>query len=285
MGFINYNTYLKVKKLILILICLGCGILHAQRKPKIKGNKNVVEVREDLPDYKRIELRDDLEISLQKANEPGYTITADDNLIDILKFKVEDSTLIISAFYAITAKKKLEITVRYNELEAIEINNGKMITESIISTDQLLLFTSGSSRADLQISAAVTILEMEGNSKAKLNIDTDSLSVLLKNKADADIYSVSRHKTIEMQDDALADIQGTTEILEIKLSGSIKLRAQELEGADVGLETTDKASARIRARDQLKLVSSVNAKVFLYGDPSILIEEFSGNSELYKRPD
>ncbi|MGB5238482.1 MAG: DUF2807 domain-containing protein [Flavobacteriaceae bacterium] len=274
-----------MKKLFLILICLSVAVLHAQRKPKIKGNKSVVEVREDLSDFNRIELMDDLEISLQKSSEPGYTITADDNLIDILKFEVEDSTLVISAFYTVTAKKKLEISVRYNELESIRINQGKISTMSTISADELKLFTAGSSRADLQVSAAVTIVEMEGNSKARLNIDSDSLSVLLMDKVDADIYSVSRHKTLEMQDDALAEIQGTSEIVDIRLTGSIKLRAQEFEGKNVSLETTDTASARIRAQNQLKLSSSVNAKVYLYGEASILIEEFSGNSELYKRPD
>lgn len=267
------------------MICLGCGIVHAQRKPKIKGNKNVVEVREELPDFNRIELNDDLEISLQKSSEPGYTITADDNLIDILKLEVQDSTLVISSFYLITAKKKLEISVRYNELESIRVDKGKISAASIISADQLKLFTAGNSRADLQINAAVTIVEMEGNSKAQLNIDTDSLAVLLRDKIDADIYSVSRHKTLEMHDDALADIQGTSEILEITLDGSTKLRAQELNGTNVSLETGDTASARVRAQDQLKLTSSGNAKTFLYGEASLLIEVFSGNSELYKRPD
>lgn len=267
------------------MICLGCGMVHAQRKPKIKGNKNVVEVREDLPDFTRIELKDDLDISLQKSSEPGYTITADDNLIDILKLEVVDSTLVISSFYMITAKKQLEISVRYNELESIRINRGKISAASIISADQLKLITAGTSRADLQISAAVTIVEMEENSKALLNIDSDSLAVMLRDKVDAEIYSVSRHKTLEMHDDALADIQGTSELLEITLDGSTKLRAEELEGANVVLETGDTASARIRARDQLELTSSGNAKIFLFGEATLLIEGFSGNSELYKRPD
>ena len=216
---------------------------------------------------------------------PGYTITADDNLIDILKLEVEDSTLVISAFYEITAKKKLDISVRYDQLESIRINKGKIISASSISADQLKLFTAGTSRTDLQISAAVTIVEMEGNSKSRLNIDTDSLAVMLRDKVDADIYSVSRHKTLEMYNDALAKLQGNSEIFEIRLEGSTKLRAQELEGVNVSLETTDTASARVHAQDQIKLASSVNAKVYLYGEASLLIEEFSGNSELYKRPD
>lgn len=274
-----------MKKLVLLLICMGCGILHAQRKPKIKGNKSVIEVREELPAFNRIEVRDDLEISIQKSSDPGYTITADDNLIDILKFEVVDSTLVISAFYTITAKKKLDISVRFKELTGLRIDNAKVMGESTISADQLEVFTSGTARADLQISASVAIVEMEGNSKAQLNIDADSLSVLLIDKVDTDIYVTGRSSTLEMQGNALADVGGMTEELDVKLGGSTKLRAQGLEATNIHADIMDTSSARLRSTSELHLTSSNSAKLFLYGDPAIVIKEFSGSSELYKRSD
>ena len=82
---------MKMKKLVLIALALCTVAVHAQRKPKIKGNKEVTTVREELPPFTAIELTDDLEIYLEKASSPGYTIIADDNLIDIFKFDVRDS--------------------------------------------------------------------------------------------------------------------------------------------------------------------------------------------------
>ena len=81
-------------------------VAYAQRKPKIKGNRNVVEVKEDLPSFNAIRLDDNLEVYLQEGAAEGYVVEADDNLLDILKFRVVDGTLNISSFYNIRSRKK-----------------------------------------------------------------------------------------------------------------------------------------------------------------------------------
>ena len=75
-----------MKNIIIFFIAFCTLAVSAQRKPKIKGNKSIVEVNEDLPFFNAIEVRDDLEIFLKETTIPGYSISADDNLIDILRF-------------------------------------------------------------------------------------------------------------------------------------------------------------------------------------------------------
>ena len=98
-----------MKKFLLPLLLLFMVSMTAQRKPKIKGNRVVTEVNGELPSFNAIVLEDNLDIVLKKSFGPGYRIEADDNLVDILKFKVEDSTLVISSFYTVTSKKKFNI--------------------------------------------------------------------------------------------------------------------------------------------------------------------------------
>ncbi len=272
-----------MKRLILFSICICCTGLFAQRKPKIKGNKSVIEVSEMLPSFHSIELRDDLEIYLRKSDEEGYNITADDNLIDVLKFEVIDSTLIVRSFYTITGKKQLDISVRYNELREITLKDGKMISDAVISADEIKIHSTGYSQVELQFSAAVAVLNMSDNSKAELNIDADSLAVKLKDKVEANVYSVSNTQSLTLEDDALANMEGSSDTLRISTTGSTKLRAEKLESGSVDLETSDRASSRINAIRELHLSSSGSAKIYLYGEPVIEIERFSDNSELYKR--
>ena len=272
-----------MKKLLLVILCINCSLGFSQRKPKIKGNKSVITVSEDLAGYHTIELMDDLEIVLQKSENPGYSINADDNLIDVLKFDVNDSTLTISSFYIITAKKQLDITVRYSELESLVINDGNISGRSMINSEKLAIRTSGFSRTDLQFSAGIAALAMEGNSKATLNIDADSLAVSLGDKTEANIYSVSSIQDIDIKDDAIATMEGTTDTLEVKLWGRSKFRAEKLEATAVDLEILDAASARINAIRRLRLDASGSSKVYLYGDPLIEIMEFTENTTLYKR--
>lgn len=168
------------EKLITLIVLLVCFQSFSQRKPKIKGNKSVIEVREGLPSYKAIELIDDLEIVLQKGANEGYTINADDNLIDVLKFKVEDSTLFISSFYKITSKKKLDITINYIELESITMRDGKINMKDVISSDELHVNTYGPSRLELNATAPVMNINMEGMSSGDFNLASDSLNITLR---------------------------------------------------------------------------------------------------------
>ncbi|MEX0361433.1 MAG: DUF2807 domain-containing protein, partial [Allomuricauda sp.] len=102
-----------LKNLAIVLLLLFNLTAFAQRKPKIKGSRIVTEVNGELPMFNAVQLNDDLNIVLKKSFGPGYKIEADDNLIDILKFNVVDGTLIISSFYDITSKKKLDITIEF----------------------------------------------------------------------------------------------------------------------------------------------------------------------------
>jgi hypothetical protein len=270
------------KKLMLIALLLPI-LASAQRKPKIKGNRTVTEVREDLPAFNAIELNDNLDIRLKKSFGEGYEITADDNLIDVLKFKVEDSTLIISAFYNITSKKKLDITINFKELKAITQRDGKITVEDVLSTDNLYVNTFGSSKLSLKASAFVASLTMEDNSKGDFNLDVDSLNVSLKNRSDATVYSVSSSKNISLQNTAALDLEGTTDSLNLKMYNNTKFVGQKLEVGDAKLKLEESATARVNTFRTLELQSRGSAKTYLYGEPAITILEFLDTSQLIKK--
>ena len=274
-----------MKNTVLLVLLLSTCYLQAQRKPKIKGNKSVTAVSENLPSFNAIELNDELEINLQKSMDEGYVITADDNLIDVLKFKVVDSTLVISAFYKIISKKKLDITVNYRELRSITMRDGKIRMEDIITTDELHVDTFGDSKLQLNANASIVNINMEGNSFGDFNLDSDSLNITLNDKIDARVYAVSEKNTVQMYKNAGATMEGTTDTLQLNLQENTNLKAERLEAATV-LATLEVAStARIYAFKNFELSSSGSSRTYLYGDPKITVLRFSDTSELYKRED
>jgi len=280
----NIKQFRVKKFIILILLCSTC-ILHGQRKPKIKGNKAVTDIREDLPPFNAIELNDDLEITLQKSYDVGYTITADDNLIDVLKFKVEDSTLVISSFYKITGKKKLDITVNYRELRALTMRDGKINMKDVINTDHLRVNTFGTSKLELNASAPVIDITMEGNSSGNFNLDSDSLTVSLKDRIDVNIYAVCETNTLEMFKNAAASIEGTVDTLRLHLYGSANLKAQKFEAAIIRANLEETPTARVYAFKEMELSSRGSSKTYFYGTGRITLLDFLDTSELYKGED
>ncbi len=274
-----------MKNIFLIALVMFTGFVHAQRKPKIKGNRSVVQVNEDLPPFNAIRLIDDLEIILKKSFDEGYMVEADDNLIDVLKFEVDDGTLLISSFYKITAKKKLEITINYKELESITMENGKINTHDVISSDELSIKTSGPSRLELNANATITHLAMEGISSGDFNFASDSIDVQLKDRIDARIYVVGESTHVSMQKNATARLEGTTDSLQVTLYGNANLKAERCEATTVKAFLEESSNANIYAITNFELSSRGSSRVDLYGNPKIRISEFLDTSKLHKAVD
>lgn len=271
-----------MKNIAIFIALIFCFQAFGQRKPKIKGNKSVIEVREDLPPFSAIELRDDLDITLQKASSEGYSITADDNLIDVLKFEVEDSILIISSYYKITAKKKLDITVNYNYIEAITMQDGRMEMKDIVSSEQLYINTFGSSKLQLNANAPFVSLNMEGNSSGDFNIDSDSLNIVLKDRIDVGIYAVSDVSIVKMSENASVKLEGTADTFKVNLYGNANLKAEKLEAASVSATLEESPSARINAYEDFELSSRGSSKTYFYGAAKIVLIDFLDTSQLHR---
>lgn len=272
-----------MKKLLLLFVLLSTCIIQAQRKPKIKGNKSVVEMHKELPPFDAIELVDDLEIFLQKSSQEGYSITADDNLIDVLKFKVKDSTLIISAFYKITGKKKLDITINYTELRAITMHDGKINMKDVISSDELYVNTFGASRLELNATAAFMNINMEGMSSGDFNLASDSLNITLKDRIDVRVYFVGESNAISMYKNTTARVEGTADSFYVNLFGSANLKAEKLEATRVYAVLEESPSARLFAFENLELSSKGSSKTYFYGDGKIEVLDFLDTSQLRKQ--
>ncbi|ASV32549.1 GIN domain-containing protein [Maribacter cobaltidurans] len=254
----------------------------AQRKPKIKGNKNVVEVRESLPVFNGIQLDDDLEVVLKKGTSEAYTLKIDDNLIDVLKFKVEGNTLFISSFYNITSKRKLEITVYYNELNQITMNNGEISMSDVISGERLDVLTKETSRLELNATADVININMEGISSGDFNVASDSLVMTLKDRIDVKVYSTGDTNNLFMYENASAKLEGATDNFMAKLYGKSTLKAEALEAKNTMLILEDSPEAHVNVLEELQLSSRGSSRTSLYGNPKITILDFLDTSRLDK---
>lgn len=271
-----------MKNIGIVIALLVCFQAFSQRKPKIKGNKSVIDVVEILPSFNAIELNDDLDIVLAKSNQEGYTLKADDNLIDVLKFKVVDSTLSISSFYKITSKKKLEITINFYELSRVVIRDGRIRMKDVIETEQLIVETYGSSKLELNAETLYTKLIMEGNSSGDFNIQSDSLNVILKDRVDARVYTVSEITNIQMNTNSAVTMEGTTYAMSAHLFDNANLKARKLEAEGVEVIAEGSPSAKVYASKDFELTSRGSSKTYLSGEAKIDILEFLDTSELHK---
>lgn len=274
---------MNLRRIFFLFLALNTAMGFAQRKPRIKGSRVLTEIREELAPYHSITLLDDLEIVLARADHPGYEIEADDNLIDILKFEVKSDTLFISSFYTVTAKRKLEIRILYNDIRNLTLKDGKIGMTDMINSGELNIHTLGHSRLQLRANTDFMQLRMEDQSTADLNLESDSLTLDLSGRVDARIYQVSDHLRVSMSDASDVNLDGTVSSMEVSLRGNADLKAERLEAETVYATMADASSMHIHANILLELSSSGTANTYLYGDAKINIRSFTDTSELYKR--
>ncbi len=272
-----------MKRLLVFVLILFPVLVISQRKPKIKGSRIVTEVNEELPAFNAIQLNDDLDIVLKKSFGPGYEIVADDNLIDILKFKVEDSTLVITSFYSVTSKKKFEITINYTELKAISAKEGSITSKEMINTDELFVDAFADSRLNLQASAAVMDINLEDTSKSEFNVDVDSLNISMNTRAEAYLYGVTDANLVNIEQNASLTYEGTADRMQLEVTDNAKFKGEKLEAGSVNARLENSASVRLNAYRDLELASKGSARTQLYGNPKITILEFLGTSQLIKK--
>lgn len=274
---------MKFKFITLTICLLFISTTFSQRKPKIRGSRVVIETTQELEPFTAIALNDDLDIVLRKASDCGYNLVIDDNLVDVLKFKVEDGTLTISSFYTIMAKKKMEIIVFYNSLDAITMLDGNIKMKDLITTDVFSISTYNSSKLQLNADAGTVDILMMDNSFAELNITADTLNLSLKDRVDAEIYATSKSQNLEIYKNAQLKINGNTESMNVRLFENASLKANELDAGDVRLSLEASSSAYINVFNNFTLSSKGSAKTYLYGPATITITDFLNTSQLNKR--
>ncbi|MDC6354428.1 MULTISPECIES: GIN domain-containing protein [Robiginitalea] len=275
----------KIRALALVLALLVGAGAWAQRKPRIKGNRNPVEITESLPPFKYLRLEDDLEVRIRQQGSGGYELRVDDNLVDVLQFQVQDSTLVISSFYDITGSRALDITVFFRELSGVEVLAGKLIGEAEFNADLFSIRTEGAAGAELRLRASLCDVTLAGNSRADLNIGAESLVVRMAERSDATIYTDSDTISAELGDNADLTLEGIGDHAVLRLSGESGLSARKLVAGILEANLSGATTARIHAGTSLILDASGQSRTYLYGEPAVTLRRFADRAELHKEPD
>lgn len=272
-----------MKNIVFGILLLSITVGFSQKKPKIKGSKVVVEVNEVLQPFNSIKLIDDLKIELKRSREEGYYINGDDNLMDVLKLAVKDSTLYISSFYKITSKKKLDIVIHYDMLNTIIMDEGSIEMKDAISTDYLEVQLLGNSKLVLNAQATEIGIVMAGNSDAEMNIDCDVVRMKLDEKSDLLVYAKVQDAQLNMHSNASIKIEGAATNFDFDIFGNAQLKAEAFQAAVVNANLEESPEAKIFVVDSLNLSAKGASKTYLYGTPKITIIDFLDTAQLLKK--
>ena len=165
----------------LLLVVFATTNALAQKKDKIKGSKIITHTIKEVTPFENIEVEDNVEIFLVKADSPSIEVEADDNLHDVVNFVVTGNTLRITTLKTVSSAKKFELRVNYAAtLKLITVkNDAKLHALNALQLD------------------SITIKNFD-NSASYLNVNSNSFTLILDDKSEAEINVKAENTTLQL---------------------------------------------------------------------------------------
>lgn len=215
---------------------------------RISGNGDIVTKTRSVDDYDKIGVAGSFNVKLYKGNEGTITIKADENLLEYIITEVENGDLKIKfkKGYTINSRKTIEITVPFEDIEAISLaGSGDVFSTDVIKSPELKLSLAGS-----------------GN--LNLNVDTNDL--------DSSIAGSGNIK-----------LNGETKEFSCNIAGSGNLNGSDLKASVAKAKIAGSGNIKINAVNEIHAKIAGSGNVIYSGDPEIIKSNSAGSGYVRKK--
>ena len=275
-----------MKHVLLTFLLITNGLFLSQAQDdKVKGDRNVTIKQTYVNDFSQLVLNDDFEVDLVYNSKASVEIEADDNLHEVIQFDVTNGTLNLTSGKRIVSSKKLHITINYAmPLTYIEVND-KAELRSLTSLElgDLELKTTGNSRTYLNVNAKRFNYNAIDKSRMRLNLSADSTSFILSDDTKMDALVNSKTTNFDLYQRADATIEGTAETGLFRLDNSSNFIGKNYTITDANITIEGNSDLSIMVNSTLILKASGDTEIYLYGEPKITLEKFTGTTKLQKK--
>ncbi|MBT8294989.1 MAG: DUF2807 domain-containing protein [Gramella sp.] len=277
---------MKTIVLILVLLLTYPFNLQAQKKEKVKGDKEVITTSGEITgDFNKLEVSNNLLVEIQTANRNSYVLTTDQNLAEEVEVEVRDGVLRVYTRSKIVKSKKLHLFLNLINIEEISIKDDAVVeTSSKLRLDKIDLYINGSGEIDLdlEINGEAT-LSMNDNSKGKLKIDARNMVVNMKNRSDLKADIQTEDLQVILSKSADAKLEGKASNVLFNLEGSSNLNAKKLKTQTAVLNSKNRSDIYVDASKTIEIDAEGKSKIYVYGNPDIQIKGFTDKSRIIKK--
>jgi hypothetical protein len=273
------------KNTLLFLLVLSCLLTYGQKREKVKGSKIVTVSIKSLENFQNIDIEDNLEVYLVKADSASLEIEADDNLHDIINYNIIGNTLRINALKDFYGEKKVAIRINYTgNLKLITVKHNSAIHAlANLELDNITIMNYDNSRSFLNVKSNFFTIMLNDKSEAELNIKANNTTVEVSKDAKLKALIASQELKIDLYQNAKATIEGDVAAVKVRLDNNAYLLAEKLSVSNLSIATESYSKARINVTEIIKISATGKSEIELLGEPKIEIEKFTNSATLYKK--
>jgi hypothetical protein len=172
---------------ITILLIAAVTVVTGCSGPGIKGDGVIKTEDRSVSDFSKVVVAGGYQIKWS-AGKPALNISADQNLLPLIKTDVSGGTLQIDSKENLAPSKSIRINLSSASLAEVRLTGGNSFKAGQISGHDLRLESTGAS--DVSLDGSVTTLEANLTGASKLNaksLQTQTATVSLTGASDADV--------------------------------------------------------------------------------------------------
>jgi hypothetical protein len=147
----------------------ACNLADA----RIKGSGPALTESRTVGDFKSISAGGAIELTVAVGSATSVTVSADDNVVPVIRTRVKGDRLIIDSKDSYDSKHPVRVAVTAPALTALELSGASTGVVAGLTADQFALQVSGAARARLKGTATTVAIEANGAAV----IDADALTV------------------------------------------------------------------------------------------------------------
>jgi ribosomal protein S25 len=180
------KSYLQIFVLV-ALLSVSLLSSSCRRFRKVHGSGKAATEKRTVVEFTKVDVSGGLKVTLTQDSSSVVTVTADDNLLKYIKTEVEGDKLRIYTTRNLDSRTELRIGVGLRKLEDLEVS-GAVEVSSIgrITTGNLDLHLSGSTKLDMDLNAADVHTDGSGSTELKLKGQAASHNVSMSGSGDID---------------------------------------------------------------------------------------------------
>lgn len=270
---------------ILLLFILSTTLALAQKKEKIKGSKTVTTEHRKVEKFQSLEVEDNLEVYLEKAEEPSLKIEADDNLHDIIKIELRDNILHLYTSKEATQFKKLIVKLSYTSDLNLVIAKKKSQINAIqeIHLDDITMKAFDNSRLFLNVNSTNFLLQADDDTKMEINLKSEKAKIELSKNANLKALITTVDLGFDLYQKSEANVEGDATNAIIRTENSSSFNGKKIILKNVNLTTESSSNCSINALTSIIINAGDKSSIQLYGNPKIELTKFSEEAKLFKK--
>lgn len=274
------------KLLTISFLVLLTTLSFAQQKEKVKGSKIVTVVQKEVGEFESVEIEDNLEIFLIKGDKCSVEIEADDNVQEFIAYEVQGKTLYLSTSRQITGTKKLSVRVTYtdnfNLLLAKDDANVTALAELGLTNFTFKMY--GTSKLYANANVTTFTLMLDDKAKAELNLKSEDATIEMSKFAQLKALISATQMKFDMYQKTKAVIEGDVINFKLRLDNDANFVGAKLTSKNAELLTEGFAECSINVASKLVLDAKGKTDTKIYGNQIIEVKNFLDSAVLSKKP-